>query len=653
MFRCICRLVVLLCACSFFFNSQSQVMAATVLPEVVKSDEDFLNLLQNRTFLFFWNEANPETGLVKDRAANGEEKDEYTMSSIASVGFALPAYVIGAERGWVSEKDAYRRVLNTLKFFKDDIYNNNGFYYHFVDMNTGERTGSVELSTIDTALFLGGVLFVRQYYKDSDLDQGNKVYDLATELYERVNWPWMLDDGKTFTMGWKPNRKGGRFLPARWKHYDEAMLLYILGIGSPTTPVPADVWHNISRKIGRYGEHIAIQSPPLFTHQYSHTFVDFRDKHDDYADYFQNSVSATLANREFCIDQSVNFKTYAEDIWGLTACDGPSGYMAYGGKPGHAKHDGTVAPTAAGGSICFTPELSIKCLRNLYDNYKDDLWGRYGFYDSFNVDRKWVASDVIGIDQGTILLMIENYRTGLIWNYFMKNEEVVNAMDKIGFRPGTKKLEMPSMVTGNIKKTTKPIVLDGSLDEWSDAEVFDMNKRRFIEYGTKDDDADYSAELRFFWDEENLYVALDAVDNEGLFRKGGPAIYKNDCLELYFDPAGDDFLWGNKADIQLGLSPDPEKGSGKTWAWFQNVNPSANGDVKIASAATDNGYVMECSIKWSFIGVNPAAGDIVRFSPALHDVDPSDRSKLKLNALFQDVTGKDDKKEVATFTFTE
>ena len=615
--------------------------------ENINTDDELLELLQYKTFLFFWNEANPETGLVKDRASNSVD-DEYTMASVASVGFALPAYVIGARHGWITEKQAYERVLNTLNFFKDKMFSKMGFYYHFVDMNTGERSGATELSSIDTALFLAGVLFVRQYYKDSEIDKENVVFNLASELYDRVDWKWMLDDGKTFNMGWKPNRKDGRFLRARWKHYDESMVLYMLGIGANKNAVPADVWNNISRPVGRYGDHILIYSPPLFTHQYSHTFIDFRNKHDKNADFFENSVQATLANREFCIDNKDNFKTYSENVWGLTACDGPDGYKAYGAKPGHADHDGTVAPTAAGGSITFTPELSIKALRYMYDNYKDKIWGRYGFCDSFNFDRDWVASDVIGIDQGTILLMIENYRTGLIWDYFMRNEEIQRAMKSIGFQEGSKKVEMPPLVKGKIKQRGKNLFLDGSLDEWEGLAPFKMNKKEYIEYGDTEGVDDFKGNLFFLWDSEYLFIGVDVTDNDVAMRKGGAAIYKNDCLELFIDPDNDGFLWGNKKDMQIGICPSSGS-EGKAWAWFQNTNPLPSKDVRAASVVKDGGYVIEAAIKWEFIGFKPEAGKVLRISPAMHDADPEDNSELKLNVFFQDVTGKDDLKMVAEF----
>lgn len=636
----LCGLLLMSCANSVC--AMGTMKPKPAISETPVTDEEFLDLVQYKTLQFFLRESNKETGLVKDRAHNFVD-DSYEVSSIASVGFALPAYVIGAERGWIKEREAYERVRNTLVFFKDKVEHVNGFYYHFLDMNTGERYGESELSSIDTALFLAGVLFVRQYYK------GTEVEELAEKLYYRVDWQWMLNGGETFSMGWKPDAKEGRFLKERWQNYDESMILYILGIGSPTFPIPATTWDRINRIIGRYGEHVLIISPQLFTHQYSHAFIDFRNKHDKYADYFQNSIEATRANREFCIDNKDAFQTYSGNVWGLTSSDGPEGYKAYGAKPGHAYHDGTVAPTAAGGSIVFTPELSKQALREMYDKYKTRIWGRYGFVDAFNIDKDWFATDVIGIDQGIKLLMIENYRTGLIWEYFMRNPEVIDAMEKIGFQEGSKKLSMPKEIPLQALYRKKNIFIDGDLTEWKGLEPFACEAKKFITYGSVSSNADFFANIGFLWDEEYLYIAVKVDDENVYFRKNDDDIFKNDCVELFFDPDADGLLWGNKNDIQLGLSPDfrlSECRTGKAWAWFQNVDPMKTQNVHLATAPTRDGYLMEAAIRWSFIGLKPHADMHVRMSPAFHDYDEPDKSEAKMNIFFQDLTGKDERKKL-------
>jgi len=609
--------------------------------DTFESDEEFLDLVQYHLVQYFLNESNKNNGLVKDRASNKND-DEHTIASIASVGFAIPAYVIGAERGWIKEQEAYTRVLKTLTFFNDSMEHTNGFYFHFVNMETAKREMASEVSSIDTALLLGGVLFARQYYK------GTEVEEIATKLYERVVWPWMQNAEDTFSMGWKPTPPGGKFLAPRWSDYNECMLLYLLAIGSGTYSIDASAWDGINRPVDRYGEHVLIKSPPLFTHQYSHVFIDFRDKHDAYADYFKNSTAATLANREFCIDQKKNYKTYDEDIWGLTACDGPGGYKAYGAKPGHAHHDGTVAPTAAGGSIVFTPELSIRALRAMYDRYRDRLWGRYGFADAFNVDKNWFSREVIGIDQGTMLLMIENYRTGLIWRYVMQNPEIQKAMDAVGFQEGSVALSMPPEVTIQAHQRKRNIFIDGDLSEWEGLEPFVFNPNDQLDYGTIDDVNDCAVELYTVWDEEYLFVAARITDDEIVSRKGGDAIYKNDCLELYFDPADDGFVWGNPKDVQLGFSPDVTDVChiGKSWAWFQKENPLETGAVNLISTKTERGFNLELAVKWSFMGITPNFNKKIRFTPAFHDADEEGASEAKLNAFFQEATGKDETKKL-------
>ncbi|MDP2942964.1 MAG: glucoamylase family protein [Candidatus Omnitrophota bacterium] len=386
------------------------------------SEEQFLDLIERSAAMFFWNEANPENGLIKDTCKTRVE-DDYPIASIASVGFGLPALCVAESRGWLPKRDVYDRILTTLKFFRDGAENVHGFYYHFLNMKTGERWGDCELSSIDTTLLIAGVVFAGEYFK------GTEIEALAKELYDRMDWQWMMDNGSTPSMGWTPERG---FLPYRWNSYSEHLVLNLLGIGSKTHPMPISSWDAFARPVTNYKQFKFVGPPPLFIHQYSHIFVDFKDKEDKHMDYFENSVQATLANRQWCIDNMNRSKSYGPNSWGLTACDGPDGYKAYGAPNG--ENDGTVAPTAAIGSIVFTPEVSIKLMKYLYANHQDKIWGKYGFVDSFNWDRKWVSSKYIGIDEGPIVLMIENYRTGMIWKYFMRNENIKKALAMCGFK---------------------------------------------------------------------------------------------------------------------------------------------------------------------------------------------------------------------------
>lgn len=400
---------------------------STMSIHAAMTDDEFLDELERRSFQFFWEQANSENGLIADRT-KADGSTNFPVASIASVGFGLTGICIADERGWIKHDDAYQRVLTTLRFFAEKLPHEHGFYYHFLDMKTGDRAWKCELSPIDTTLLLAGVLTARQYYK------GTEVEELATKIYERADWPWMLDGGQTLAMGWTPE---GGFLGGRWDGYSEHMVMYLMGLGSPSYPLPAETWQVWKREpVVTYSGRTFLQCPPLFTHQYSHAWVDFHDKRDAFADYWRNSVLATLAQRQFCMDLQDRFPKYSENLWGITSSDGPDGYKAWGGPPATTQPvvDGTVVPCAPGGSIPFAPRECIAALRNMYDQYGDRIWQKYGFADAFNPHTGWVASDVIGIDVGITLLMAENHRTGFVWKYFMQNPEIKRAMQLAGFR---------------------------------------------------------------------------------------------------------------------------------------------------------------------------------------------------------------------------
>jgi len=388
------------------------------------TDEQLLEEMERSSFAFFWNEANPTTGQVKDRALlNGN--DPKTMSSIAATGFGLTALCIGDARGYRKKEDIVVRVRNTLRFLYKQVPNVHGFYYHFVDMNSGERWADSELSSIDTSLLLCGVLTARQYFGDAE------IQDLATKIYERVEWPWMLDGGPTFSMGWKPE---SGFLKARWEHYCELMMIYLLGIGSPTHAVPADTWKAWTRpKITYEGLTYVSGNDPIFTHQYSQAWYDFRKKKDAYANYFENSVTATKAHKLFCLSLRTKFPDYSEDLWGISASDYVKGYTAWGGPPPQGPIDGSIVPCATGGSLPFLFEDCIRVLRNIRGVYGMKAWGKYSYVDAFNPLTGWYDVDVLGIDLGITMVMAENHRTGLVWATFMKNKEAQGAMEKAGF----------------------------------------------------------------------------------------------------------------------------------------------------------------------------------------------------------------------------
>jgi hypothetical protein len=390
------------------------------------TDQQLLDDIQRGIFQFFWNETNPNTGQIKDRAfLNGN--DTRTMSSIAATGYGLAALCIGDARSYAKTADITTRVRNTLQFLWSQMPNMNGFYYHFVDMNTGQRWATCELSSIDSSILLCGILTARQYFQDA------QIQTLATQIYNRVNWPWMLNGGNTFSMGWTPE---GGFLAARWSHYCELMMIYLLGIGSPTNPVPASTWDAWTRPTYTYqGLTYISAGDPLFTHQYSQAWFDFRAKKDAYANYFDNSVTATKAHKLFCMSLSSQFSDYANDLWGISASDYVKGYTAWGGPPAMGPIDGTIVPCATGGSLPFLYSDCITVLRMIRGAFGARAWGLYGYVDAFNPLTGWYDTDVLGIDLGVTMLMAENYRTGLVWNAFMKNPEAQAAMQKVGFQP--------------------------------------------------------------------------------------------------------------------------------------------------------------------------------------------------------------------------
>jgi hypothetical protein len=391
------------------------------------SDDQLLDEVERAAFDFFWNEADSLTGQVRDRALlDGESGrgEQRRIASIAATGFGLTGLCIGEWRGYGKAPAIRDRVRQTLRFLKRQT-NEHGFFYHFIDMKSGARAWNCELSSMDSSLLLCGVLTARQHFHDPE------IQDLATSIYERVDWRWMLDGGETFSMGWKPD---GGFLDSRWSHYCELMMIYLLGLGSPTHSVPAATWEAWKRPKVKFQEFEYISgNDPLFTHQFSQAWFDFRDKRDAYADYFENSATATRAHKRFCLSLRGEFPDYSNDFWGISASDSAAGYRVWGGPPRIGEPDGSVVPYAAAGSLPFLQPDCMRVLRTIRERYPK-AWGKYGFVDAFNPLTGWYNPDVLGIDMGITMLMAENSRSGFVWATFMKNKEMQNAMDKAGFK---------------------------------------------------------------------------------------------------------------------------------------------------------------------------------------------------------------------------
>lgn len=448
----------------FFLSLTLCFAQAQPVYKFTKADNAFLDSLEHDTFRYFWDTANPDNGLVPDRAPTP------SFASIAAVGFGLTSYLVGVERGYITRSQAADRTLKTLRFFAQapqsdkatDVSGYKGFFYHFLDMKTGKRFKEVELSTIDTALLLGGVLSSQTYF-DKNTPTETEIRQLAEQIYNRVDWTWIQPRNPFVSMGWHPE-KG--FIPADWKGYNEAMLLYVLALGSPSHPVTEAVWPGWTKSYdwATFQGQTHINFDPLFGHQYSHVWIDFRGIHDEYTrnkgiDYAENSRRATYANREYCVKNPAKWQDYSFTIWGLTACDGPKdttvanhqffSYRARGAAIQQIVDDGTIAPTAAGGSIPFAPEICLPALQAMKAKYGDKLYGPYGFRDAFNPTYRyrsqfangstangWFDIDYLGIDQGPILLMAENARTGFIWNLMKRNPHIQKGLKRAGFTGG-------------------------------------------------------------------------------------------------------------------------------------------------------------------------------------------------------------------------
>lgn len=392
-------------------------------------DHLLLEALEQAAFLYFWENSHPKTGLIKDRST-AAGVDPRTVASIAATGFGLTAFCIAAQRGWYDGKALRDRVRKTLRWIAEWMPHEHGFYFHFVDWSDGRRMWGCELSSIDTALLLCGVITCGEYFVDPE------IRDLAAILYQRVDWKWMLNEGPTLAHGWMPE---SGFLNNRWDHYCELMLLYLLAIGTDTNRIPVSSWDAWRRPIHEEEGLRYIGSPaPLFVHQYAHAWFDFHGRHDRHANYFDNSLLATEAHRRFCLGLASQHPAYGEGLWGITASDSVNGYVVWGGPPTMGPIDGTVVPCAAAGSLPFLPRACLDVLHTLKARFGDRLWKRYGFADAVNPQTGWIAPDVIGIDVGITLLMAENVRTGLVWDTFMKNRHVKQAFERTKFQRSQK-----------------------------------------------------------------------------------------------------------------------------------------------------------------------------------------------------------------------
>ncbi len=449
-----------------------------------KEQQATLDELEKRTFEYFRDSANAANGQMPDHWPERAGGDYF--SSIASIGFGLTAYGIGVERGWMKRDEAVKRTLAALKFFHDapqgdqaDASGDHGFFYHFLDMQTGKRFNSapwVELSSADTTWLLYGVLFTQSYYDRNNKDE-KEIRRLADDIFRRVDWLWFTDGNPLIEGGWTPENG---FDYNYYRGYNEAFGVYILALGSPTYALKPESWkrwtQTYDKTWGEYQGQTHLGGAPLFWHQYTQSWIDFRGIQDDYMrakgiDYFTNSQRATLSQREYAIHNPMQWKDYSADIWGLTACNGPRGHTPSGEPDRYASDakrfygytergaainktidDGTIAPTAAVSSIAFVPELVVPAIDAMKRRYGDNLYTRYGFVDAFNpsftftdrplrtgkvvADLGWFDTEYIGIDQGPIVAMIENYRSDFVWKVMRKNAYIRTGLKRAGFTGG-------------------------------------------------------------------------------------------------------------------------------------------------------------------------------------------------------------------------
>lgn len=407
-------------------------------PPIVQNDDQLLDAIERTAFEYFRSEADPATGLIKDRSTPDSK------CSIAAVGFGLSAWCIGVDRGYVTREEAATRVRATLATFlkgpqgdaATGVIGNRGWFYHFLEMGSATRAWKCELSSIDTALFLAGALDASRFFTGS-VPVEREIRRMSNALVDRVDWRWMCDGADVLSMGWHPERG---FIPRCWVGYNEAMLLYVLALGASRDPLPPTAWSGWTRGYVWSTQHgqSYVDFPPLFGHQYSHCWIDFRGRADSWMrsrgiDYFENSRRAVLAQQAYCMANPGGFAGYGPLLWGITACDGPQGYGARGAPPAE-NDDGTLAPTAVGASLPFAPEICLPTLRNLHQTWGTRLWTKYGYRDAFNPSRDWVATDVLGIDQGAMILMVENYRSGAVWKRMEGHPVIRRGLRRAGFK---------------------------------------------------------------------------------------------------------------------------------------------------------------------------------------------------------------------------
>jgi hypothetical protein len=420
-----------------------------IYPHSLSSEEDeFLDDLSRRAFRYFWEQSGLFTGITRGHAhtdGSPYKPERENLGSTGVTGFGITALCIGAERGWVKRDQARQRARAVLAAYAaGPVRNEHGWFYHWVNVETGERTGATfdtshfrppaglrlrqpksEVSTSDSTWLLAGALTARQYFREDP-----EIAKLASQIYERVDYPWMLNgDPFLLSHGWMPETG---FIKFRYDRYCQLACMYLLGIGSPTHPLKPESWYAWKRDPYAYDGFHYIGTSLLWTFQYAHAWIDFRNRREargSHINWFHNSVTATHAHRAFCLDLAKDFPgCYSQNLWGITSSMSQRGYRAWGGPPRRGGIDGTVVPCAPAGSLMFTPEISLPALHFMRERYGQKIYGRYGFTDAFNPANGWVSQELVGLNTGITLLAAENLRSGNVWKWFMSNPEVVRGL---------------------------------------------------------------------------------------------------------------------------------------------------------------------------------------------------------------------------------
>jgi hypothetical protein len=396
-------------------------------PDIPQNRDSLLDEVERRACKYFFDCAHPGTGLVLDRART-EGREDRNIASIAATGFGLSALCIADTRGYLPKTAVRERAVRTLDFLARRAYRKKGFYYHFLDAETGKRSFRSEISSVDTTWLLCGVIHARQHFDTPEIRK------LADDIIQRVEWNWIWAGGPTLCHGWTPETN---FLPYRWDRYCELLAMYLLAIGAQSHAIPLSAWDAWQRpmKFADSGDIFVASAAPLFAHQYSHAWLDFRNQWDGYTDYFRNSRVATIRHREFCISLRDRFPWFGENMWGITASDSRNGYTDWGGAETefNSQIDGTLAPSASGGSLVFLPEECALVLETMLERYGQKVWSQYGYLDAFQAGVGWWSPDVIGIDIGIMLLMAENLRSEGVWAEMMAAPEIKRGFDAVGF----------------------------------------------------------------------------------------------------------------------------------------------------------------------------------------------------------------------------